>query len=406
MTVPFTSSFTTGTSLDQNPPQIVQTSPINGASNVPVTASVVVTFSIAIDPSSVNTTSFTVVDLTSGLPVAGTIQLDASNITATFVPSQSLPLNHSFSVTLTMDIRDLAAGNHLPGNANFGFTTGPISQEVDSVTFSVLNGNSVQPPPTRAEADSLTFTVLNGSSVKPPPTQGEADSLTFSVLNGSSVKPPPTQGEADSLTFSVLNGSSSGQGPPTQGEADSLTFSLLNGETPPGGPTVYEADSLTFSLHNLIMSGAIRPSQTDGTSDGSSRLAANSSDNVAPISEPGPDAVSTGSGKTALLGTGKGQSNLQGQSQSGPRDGAMSRRPASRQSALSRMLNRWLHLRSPKPDAAFKSQASTARSAAKTYSSTNMNSSSTPKSSGGVAACPPSTRTWFANTLSGELTCQ
>ena len=384
MTVPFTSSFTTGTSLDQNPPQIVQTSPINGASNVPVTASVVVTFSIAIDPSSVNTTSFTVVDLTSGLPVAGTIQLDASNITATFVPSQSLPLNHSFSVTLTMDIRDLAAGNHLPGNANFGFTTGPISQEVDSVTFSVLNGNSVQPPPTRAEADSLTFTVLNGSSVKPPPTQGEADSLTFSVLNGSS----------------------SGQGPPTQGEADSLTFSLLNGETPPGGPTVYEADSLTFSLHNLIMSGAIRPSQTDGTSDGSSRLAANSSDNVAPISEPGPDAVSTGSGKTALLGTGKGQSNLQGQSQSGPRDGAMSRRPASRQSALSRMLNRWLHLRSPKPDAAFKSQASTARSAAKTYSSTNMNSSSTPKSSGGVAACPPSTRTWFANTLSGELTCQ
>src|SRR5271157_3460001 len=386
MTVPFTSSFTTGTSLDQNPPQIVQTSPINGASNVPVTASVVVTFSIAIDPSSVTSTSFTVVDLTSGSPVAGTIQLDASNIPATFVPSQQLDLNHSFSVTLTTDIRDLAAGNHLPANANFGFTTGSISFEADSMTFSLMNGTSVQGGPAQAEADSVTFSLMNGSSSgQGGPVQGEADSLTFSLMNGSSSgQGGPTQGEADSLTFSLLNGSSSGQGGgPAQGESDSLTFSLLNGETPPGGAMVYEADSLTFSLHNLSTGGALRPIQPNGTLDGASTLAANSSGSVMPISEPGTHASSAGSGEAALLRNANGASTLQGKSLSGPRDGDVSPRPVSRPSALSRLLNRWLHLRSqPKLDAAFKSQASTARPAAKADPSANTNSLPMPSSSG------------------------
>ena len=82
--------------------------------------------------------------------------MDPTDITATFVPSQPLTLNHSFSVNLTTAIRDLVAGNPLPGDASFGFTTRSISPKADRVTFSLLNGTSQMIPPTsQAEVDSL-----------------------------------------------------------------------------------------------------------------------------------------------------------------------------------------------------------------------------------------------------------
>jgi len=191
------------------PLQIVQTNPPDGATNVTTNTNVVVTFSTAIDPSSVDTASFFVVNNATTVAVPGVIRMGSGNITATFVPSQPLAFGHSFFVTLTTAIKD-PAGSHLPGNANFGFITGPVSYEADSLEFSVLNGT---PPPgavgaTSREADGLAFSLLNGT---PPPgavgaTSREADGLTFSLLNG--VPPVPAQPavfEVDSLTFSVQN---------------------------------------------------------------------------------------------------------------------------------------------------------------------------------------------------------
>lgn len=167
------------------PLQIVQTNPLNGATNVATNTTVVVTFSTAIDPSSLNTASFFVVDSTTMAAVAGLIRAGTGNVTVTFVPSQPLASGHSFSATLTSTIKD-PAGSHLPGSANFGFVTGSLSHEADSLAFSVLNGT---PPPgavgtTSRELDGLTFSLLNGIPPLPAqPTVFEVDSLTFSVQN-------------------------------------------------------------------------------------------------------------------------------------------------------------------------------------------------------------------------------
>jgi hypothetical protein len=183
------STSTTATISPAIPLQIVQTNPVDGATNVTTNTKVAVTFSKAIDPSSVNAASFFVGDNTTGVDVSGLIQVDSSNITATFVPSRPLASGHSFSATLTTAIKNLA-GNHLIGSSNFGFITGPLSYEADSLTFSVLNGT----PPgavgaTSGEADSLTFSLLNGESpVLAQPTAFEVDSPTFSVHNAA----PPT----------------------------------------------------------------------------------------------------------------------------------------------------------------------------------------------------------------------
>jgi Concanavalin A-like lectin/glucanases superfamily/HpiC1 cyclase/MBG domain/Bacterial Ig-like domain/Cep192 domain 4/WD40-like Beta Propeller Repeat len=203
-----TNGFTV-TDFATTPPQIVQTSPADGASNVSTSANVVVTFNKPVDPSTVTAASFSVLDVTTGLAVSGQIQVDASDITATFTPSQSFASSHLFSTTLTTAIKDFEQ-NNLAANFTFAFTTGSLLGigEADSMVFSVLN--TAAPPGSGAgnlEADSVMFSVLNTAA---PPGSGagnlEADSVVFSVLNTAA---PPGSGagnlEADSVVFSVLN---------------------------------------------------------------------------------------------------------------------------------------------------------------------------------------------------------
>lgn len=254
MTKAFTSTFTAGASLNQTP-QVVLNSPSDGDTNVSANAAVSVTFDIALTPASVNQQSFVLTDYTSGSVVPGTIQLDTTGMTATFTPSTSLSSNHYFVATLTTAITGLSSGNSLAQNFSFSFSTGPVSQEADTLTFSVLNGTSTTlPASTSGEAESLTFSVLNGTSATlPATTSGEAESLTFSVLNGTSTTlPAPTSGEAETLTFSVLNGTTSTLPASDPGEIDSQTYSLLNGTMttlPASSPG--ESDTLTFSVKNL-----------------------------------------------------------------------------------------------------------------------------------------------------------
>ncbi|MDE2462841.1 MAG: Ig-like domain-containing protein, partial [Alphaproteobacteria bacterium] len=140
MTKAFQSSFTTGSSLDNTAPTIVRVDPANNATNVPTNVRYTVQFSKAIDPSTLTTTTFSVVDNTANAPITGTIQVDSTNMTAYFVPNQLLPPDRSFTVTLTTGVKDFA-GHGLASNSSFTFTTG-ASADTDKphlVSTSPLN---------------------------------------------------------------------------------------------------------------------------------------------------------------------------------------------------------------------------------------------------------------------------
>jgi len=143
MTQVFHSSFTTGTSVDTTPPQIVLTVPANGAVNVPVNAHYTVQFNKAIDQSSLTSASFFVVDNITGLHLSGTIQVDPNGFTASFVPATLLPIGRSFGVNFTTAIRD-PAGNNLPNNLTLSFSTGfgPDTDAPHLLTNSPLNGRA------------------------------------------------------------------------------------------------------------------------------------------------------------------------------------------------------------------------------------------------------------------------
>jgi hypothetical protein len=115
----FAWSFTTGTNPCV-PPSVVSELPLNGATGVCPNAVVTATFSRAMNPSTINTTTFTLTGPGTA-PVTGVVTYFGS--TATFAPSSALALNTLYTATITTGAKD-TFGNALAGNFVWTFTTG------------------------------------------------------------------------------------------------------------------------------------------------------------------------------------------------------------------------------------------------------------------------------------------
>lgn len=140
----FQSTFTTGTTTDTVAPRVVQVSPVSAAASVPINAPLVVQFTKPMDPSTLTPQAFAVTD--AGVAVSGMVQVDASGLTASFIPSAPLGVGHSISGTLLSSIRD-SAGNALSGGGGFSFTTSfsPDSHGPSLVGTSPANGATAIP---------------------------------------------------------------------------------------------------------------------------------------------------------------------------------------------------------------------------------------------------------------------
>jgi hypothetical protein len=112
-----TSTFTT--IQDTVAPTVTATSPVAGATNVSRNTIITVTFSEAMDPTTINGTTFTV---SAGGPVVGSVSYNAATRVATFTPSGQLAASALHTVTVTTGAKDLA-GNSMAVNAVFTFTT-------------------------------------------------------------------------------------------------------------------------------------------------------------------------------------------------------------------------------------------------------------------------------------------
>jgi hypothetical protein len=106
------------------PPTVISVAPPNGAIDACPSTIVTATFSKAMNPATINTTTFT---LTSGSPpvaVVGTVTYVASSNTAIFTPpSSGLALSTTYNATITTGATD-TFGNALASNFLWSFTTG------------------------------------------------------------------------------------------------------------------------------------------------------------------------------------------------------------------------------------------------------------------------------------------
>src|SRR6185436_9913314 len=114
----FGSSFTTAAASDTTAPTVSSRVPANGATGVAINQSLSATFSEAMDPATISTTTFT---LNQGAtPVTGTVTYVGT--TATFAPASALAINTTYTATITTGVKDLA-GNALANNFVWSFTT-------------------------------------------------------------------------------------------------------------------------------------------------------------------------------------------------------------------------------------------------------------------------------------------
>ncbi len=130
----------TGTTSDSTVPAIVSAVPYNGATGVGVNISPNVVISKAIDPVSINSSTFTVSN--GGTPLAGGFSLNAANTRVSFVPNAPLPASTALTMTLNGVLDQV--GHPLNFTSTFTTAAGPDFQ-APSVVWSSVNSNESIP---------------------------------------------------------------------------------------------------------------------------------------------------------------------------------------------------------------------------------------------------------------------
>ena len=99
-------------------PSITTSKPLAGATEVPLSTRVTVKFNERMDPATINSSSFTLLQTLS--PVAGTVTY--TDTTATFSPSANLLSNTSYTARLTTAVKSLK-GNAIQSDYVWSFKT-------------------------------------------------------------------------------------------------------------------------------------------------------------------------------------------------------------------------------------------------------------------------------------------
>ncbi|PKP00336.1 MAG: hypothetical protein CVU13_02180 [Bacteroidetes bacterium HGW-Bacteroidetes-8] len=148
-------------------PFVVSTDPLNNAVNVELDKKITATFNTAMDPLSINSTTFAVKQGT--IVIAGIVTY-FGNI-ATFTPNIALSPGTLYTGTITTGAKDIA-GNQIAANYNWNFTTGavPVVVSTDPVNNAVNVAISKVITATFSKAmdastlNAATVTIKNGAT--------------------------------------------------------------------------------------------------------------------------------------------------------------------------------------------------------------------------------------------------
>ena len=189
----------TGTNPGLIPPTVISETPPSGAAGVCPTAVITATFSVAMQPATINATTFTV---TPG--VIGTITHDTTNTIFTFTPSSALALSTQYTATITTGAIDVY-GIALASDFVWTFTTSSEACAPPTV-LSVTPGNGVCP----STAVTATFSeaMLASTIISPattftltgPGTTPVAGAVTYAASTATFT---PTNPLAVSTTYTA-----------------------------------------------------------------------------------------------------------------------------------------------------------------------------------------------------------
>jgi hypothetical protein len=128
------------------PPTVISVTPPNGVAGVCPNTVVTATFSEAMQPSTINMTTFTLAG-PGVTPVTGAVTLDGTAKIAAFTPAVALTLGTLYTATITTGAQD-PSGNGLASNYVWSFTTATLACQApvplgSAALFEVLAGSTV-----------------------------------------------------------------------------------------------------------------------------------------------------------------------------------------------------------------------------------------------------------------------
>jgi hypothetical protein len=212
----FTWSFTTaGEAADIIAPTVSSVSPGNNALSVPAGVNPAVTFSETMDPNSLTSSTFTLKQGTS--VVAGSVSAAGAN--ATFKPDMPLTADKVYTGTISTGAKDVA-GNALPSNYSWSFTTAAASDVIAPAVSSVVPANNATVVPVNSKAVVTFSEVMDAASLT---------TSTFNLKQGSTIVPGVVTYTGTTATFtpsSVLAGNTVYTGTVTSGAKDAAGNAL------------------------------------------------------------------------------------------------------------------------------------------------------------------------------------
>ncbi|MFT6986287.1 MAG: hypothetical protein ACJAT7_002119 [Psychromonas sp.] len=173
-------SFTTIPAPDITAPTVVSTNPLDTATDFPLNRNLIVEFSEALDPSTINSSSFIITD--------GVTQVDGDLVyegtSVSFNPTDDLAANTEYTATLTTEITDLAIiANPLASDYVWRFTTSAIAAQGPAPVDLRSSGNFVIL--TKAGTTNVHTSAITGNMGASPITGAAMDNVFCNEITGT-----------------------------------------------------------------------------------------------------------------------------------------------------------------------------------------------------------------------------
>jgi methionine-rich copper-binding protein CopC len=169
----FTSTFTT-LLVDSTPPTIVAVLPTSGATNIRTDSAVSLTFSEAIDQSTITATTVSLKNTNTSAVVVATLTYDVGTNKVTLRPNGPLSNSTSYTLTITTGIKDLA-GNALASNFTSSFTTAAVTDNTAPTVVSRTPSNGTTNVATNTNititfSEAMDLATINSTNITIKPT--------------------------------------------------------------------------------------------------------------------------------------------------------------------------------------------------------------------------------------------
>jgi len=186
-------------------PTVTSVTPANGATDVSISTTVTATFSKAMDPASITTTTFVLQGLSGAVPAA--VSYNAGTLTATLTPSAPLALGTTYTATVrggTTGVKD-STGAAMAADFPWSFTTSsPTPPTVTSVTpANGATGVATNTAVTAVFSKAMDAATITSTTFA---LQGPAGAVTAAVSYNATTRTAtltPTAALANSTTYTA-----------------------------------------------------------------------------------------------------------------------------------------------------------------------------------------------------------